>query len=155
MAGLGAQKGPALVNLERWFPKLRGAAYKITSPAQVDYNCVGWAAGDDSRWWEPDSFFQYYWPEDAPRQYTLAAYAGAFQALGFEVCRDASLEAGIEKVALFSAPDGRSTHAARQLEDGTWTSKLGQLEDIQHQTLDHVSGGDYGQPVVFLKRYRE
>ena len=142
------------MNLERWFPRLRGADYKVTSPAQADYNCIAWAAGDDSRWWEPDSLSQYYWPEGVPRQYTVMAYREAFEALGFEVCQDANLEPETEKVALFAGRDGSPTHAARQLEDGTWTSKLGQLEDIQHQQLDHVSGGDYGEPVLVLKRHK-
>ena len=149
---LGEQERIALVNLVRWFPRLGGATYRITSPAQPDYNCIAWAAGDDSRWWEPDSFGQYYWPEDVPRQYTVEVYAEVFQRLGFEVCQDATFEVGVEKVAIFGL-DGSPTHAARQLEDGTWTSKLGQLEDIEHQDLDDVSEGNYGRPVLFLKRH--
>jgi len=140
------------VNLEDLFPRLRGTAYKITSPAQPDYNCIAWAAGDHSRWWEPDSLGQYYWPEEVSRRYTVEAYAKAFQKLGFEVCQDAAFEVEVEKVAIFAGQDGSPTHAARQLEDGTWTSKLGQLEDIKHLELDHV--GEYGNPVLFLKRPR-
>ena len=139
------------MNLERLFPRLRSDTYKITSPVQVDYNCIAWAAGDDSRWWEPDPFGQYYWPEGVPREYTVETYAEVFQKLGFEVCQDATFEAGVEKVAIF-ALDGSPTHAARQLADGTWTSKLGQLEDIEHRDLDQVGEGDYGEPVLFLKR---
>jgi len=44
------------------------------------------------------------------------------------------------------------THAARQLPDGKWTSKLGQLEDITHGTTDVIEGGDYGEVVQFMKR---
>ena len=150
---MGAEERVALVNLERLFPRLRSDTYKITSPAQVDYNCIAWAAGDDSRWWEPDSFGQYYWPEGVPREYTVEVYTEVFQKLGFEVCQDATFEVGVEKVAIF-ALDGSPTHAARQLVDGTWTSKLGQLEDIEHRDLDQVGEGDYGEPVLFLKRPR-
>jgi len=39
--------------IEKWFPNLRSAAYDITSPDSPVYNCVAWAAGDDSAWWEP------------------------------------------------------------------------------------------------------
>ena len=75
-------------DLERLFPLLRGVPYEITSPAQLDYNCIAWAAGDSSRWWWPDEFFQYYWPEAAPRHSTLEAFVAAFRTLGFEVCED-------------------------------------------------------------------
>ena len=151
---MGAEERVALVNLERLFPRLRDATYRITSPAQADYNCIAWATGDDSfRWWEPDPFGQYYWPEGVPREYTVEIYAEVFQKLGFEVCQDATFEVGVEKVAIF-ALDGSPTHAARQLADGAWTSKLGQLEDIEHRDLDQVGEGDYGEPVLFLKRPR-
>jgi len=46
---------------------------------------------------------------------------------------------------------------ARQLPDGTWTSKVGGLEDICHFTLDALesydrNSGEYGYPIVFLRR---
>jgi hypothetical protein len=84
----------------------------------------------------------------------LDSYAEAFGVLGFEVCEDPAFEAGWEKVAIFAVADGVPTHAARQLPDGTWTSKLGKLEDIKHPDLDQVSGTAYGRPVVILRRRR-
>ena len=39
-----------------------------------------------------------------------------------------------------------------ELSDGRWTSKLGQLEDIVHYTVDAISGGDYGEVVQFMRR---
>jgi hypothetical protein len=141
-------------DLERRFPRLREARYVITSPAEVEYNCVAWAAGDDSRCWWPDRLGQYYWPEGAHRQGTLEAFTEAFGTLGFEKCPDSSLEQGWEKVAIYAKADGAPTHAARQLPDGTWTSKLGQLQDIQHPTLELVSCEDYGTPVLTLRRRR-
>lgn len=141
-------------DLERLFPRLAEASYEITSPAQPDYNCIAWAAGDDSRWWWPDEFHQYYWPGEAPRRSTLDAFAGAFRTLGFEVCEDAMMESGWEKVAIYAKEDGTPTHAARQLPDGKWTSKLGGLEDVVHPTLDCVSGAAYGNSVIFLRRRR-
>ncbi len=68
--------------------------------------------------------------------------AGLFQDKGYEVCENALLETGFQKVALF-AKDGLPTHATRQLSDGFWTSKLGALEDVRH-ALFAISGGMYG-----------
>jgi len=151
---VGPTKGDTVVkeHLEQIFPGLRGAPYEITSPAQPDYNCVAWAAGDDSRWWEPGEF--QYWPEGVSREYTTEAYAEAFKHLGFEECGDARLEEGWEKVAIFATEDGLPAHAPRQLADGRWTSKLGKLQDIVHTALEQVSGQDYGSPIIILRRRR-
>jgi|GEM_PF-3681614 len=54
----------------------------------------------------------------------------AFATLGYEVCDNVELEPGFEKIALYAGADGIPTHAARQLQAGPWTSKLGRMEDI-------------------------
>ena len=76
----------------------------------------------------------------------------AFQILGYEPCDDGTLEDGYQKVVLYADRSGIPTHAARQLENGRWTSKLGRLEDIEHDTVEDVSGPVYGQPVQFMRR---
>ncbi len=75
----------------------------------------------------------------------------AFRSLGYEECENETLEEGFEKVAFYGL-GLMYTHAARQLSDGRWTSKLGQLEDIVHSTVDAISGGDYGEVVQFMRR---
>jgi hypothetical protein len=153
---MGREEWSATVSqsLEQLFPSLTGSRYEITSPAENGYNCIAWAVGDTSLWWWPDEFDQYYWPEGVPRSSTLDAFVQAFQVLGFDVCGSGAIEEGWEKVAIFANRDGVPTHAARQLADGTWTSKLGRLEDIQHSAVDDVSGSCYGDPRVFLRRRR-
>jgi len=42
-------------------------------------------------------------------------------------------------------------HAARQLPEGRWTSKLGELEDIEH-ALHDLTGTVYGSVVLVMKR---
>jgi hypothetical protein len=44
------------------------------------------------------------------------------------------------------------THAARQRQGGGWTSKLGKLQDIEHDTLDSLSGSDYGTIVQIMRK---
>jgi len=46
---------------------------------------------------------------------------------------------------------GAPTHAARQLPSGRWSSKLGPMEDIEHELQD-VTGSVYGSVVLVLKR---
>jgi hypothetical protein len=60
------------------------------------------------------------------------------------------LEEGFDKVAIFANKD-RVTHMARQLRSGRWTSKLGPLEDVEHD-LHAVESKTYGRVVKILKR---
>jgi hypothetical protein len=132
------------------FPNLTAANHRITSPATSDYNCIAWSAYDTERWWQPGV----YWPVDVPSwDYGLATLEQAFRALGYEKCEGDGLEVGFEKVALYGS-ELTYTHAARQLADGKWTSKLGRGEDIEHETPDDVAGGLYGKVAGFMKRPR-
>lgn len=74
-----------------------------------------------------------------------------FRSLHFELCTDAAYEDGYEKIAIY-AQGNVPKHVARQLPDGIWTSKLGSDEDIYHNTLDVLEGGDYGDVVQLMKR---
>src|SRR5262249_31522097 len=137
--------------LEAFFPGLQGTAYRVTSPPTPSYNCVAWAAGEAQNWWWPGFDPKDYWSPGVARVETLVAFIAAFATLGYEACADDALEPGFEKVALFADLQSISTHAARQLPDGRWTSKLGELDDIEHSLRD-VEGSIYGTVVQFLKR---
>ena len=138
-------------DIEKSFPKLQDGGYRITSPDTVDYNCIAWAAGDTEAWWWPDHLDIGYWPAGVPRAETLEAFIEAFAALGFTTCDTAEYEKGFEKVAIYVDTSGKPTHAARQLSPGLWTSKLGTLQDIEHE-IDGVSGDLYGSVAVIMKR---
>jgi hypothetical protein len=130
------------------FPRLTAQNHPITSPPSADYNCVAWSAADTEHWWQPGVF----WPVEAPSvEFGIVLLEEAFRALGYEACDDAALERGFEKVALYGN-NTFYTHAARQLPDGKWTSKLGSEEDIEHDTPEDVADGVYGAIVQFMKR---
>ena len=141
--------------VRRAFPRLAAGQFEVTSPSSPSYNCIAWAAGDDRRWWEPSGLGGHYWPPGLPRgwrHYTLENYVDAFKAKGFAECDTADLEAGVEKVAIFADSNWEPTHAARQLSDGAWTSKLGRWVDIAHKELGGVEGQDYGAVVMIMCR---
>ncbi len=132
------------------FPRLRTDNHRITSPSSSRYNCIAWAAEDPSQWWQPGL----YWlpPDHPPDDFSLLALAQVFMSLGYESCgMDASLESGYLKVALYSDA-GEYTHAARQLPNGKWTSKLGKSVDIEHDAPEDVGGGLYGEVAGVMKR---
>jgi hypothetical protein len=91
-----------------------------------------------------------YWPDEVPRDESIEAFVGVFESLGFQSSQPAEPEQGFEKIALY-ARGNCPTHAARQLENGSWTSKLGPLEDIT-LSLNGLIGAAYGEVVAILKR---
>jgi hypothetical protein len=137
--------------IEALFPKLRGGNYQVTSPQDDLYNCIAWAAGVNDYWWWPGNPEGTYWPDGVPRLATVETFRGAFATLGYTECQSEELEGGFEKIALFATPQGLPKHAARQLLNGRWTSKLGKSEDIEHDLHD-VAGAVYGAVVLVMKR---
>jgi hypothetical protein len=150
-------------HLEIIFIKLNAAGYKKTSettgypPAPGAYNCIAWAANDSRQWWWPDS--DSYWPAWSERKLNIGSFVKAFHRLGYRICGHSRVEFAFEKVALYTLND-EPKHMARQLRDGTWTSKCGGLEDINHFTLDavesygpHPEFAEYGAPELYMKRF--
>ena len=140
---------------ETMLPGLNRGEYWVTSPESTRYNCIAWAAGDDTDWWWPDPDTDSYWPAAAPFEETLASFRAVFESLGYRECATADLEPGFEKVAIFTK-DGLPKHAARQLPNGHWTSKLGEWQDIEHQHLNAVGSNAsiYGNVALLLRRRR-
>jgi hypothetical protein len=152
---------------EATFPQLRRGEYRKTSCEDTHYNCIDHAAGKDDNWWWPpvDGEMEgVHWPAGVAPVETVEAFILAYETEGYEICPTQSreLEAGFEKIAIYIDVDGTPTHAARQLPDGSWTSKLGDWEDIQHQTLEALETGDdeahqelgYGKVAKIMRRRR-
>lgn len=163
---------------ERHFPNLRRDLYEVKSdptplPGSVSvpaYNCIAFAAGDEEKWWWPDSTRVYFWPSNVPREETVEGFVEMFESLGYEQCGGAEIfEIIFERVAIYRTnlgnpwtPRGFPTHAARQSWKRVWLSKLGEWQDIEHATLDCLCGEDvtgrtepYGEVVAILKRKRK
>ena len=177
-----------LPHLENVFPCLAAAGYEETSketgrpPKRGAYNCIAWAAHDTHRWWWPDQ--DSYWPFWVQKRETVDCFVESFRWLGYRECESSRHEFAFEKVALYAMHvsgnpmtppkslndfhDWEPKHMARQLPDGTWTSKAGEHEDLTHFTLDAVESygqrywdfrvglfkrSGYGSPVLFMRRF--
>jgi hypothetical protein len=136
------------------FPRLAPPAqFQITSVATPSYNCIAWAAGDLTRVWWPDRQRVAFWPKEVSRTETLQSFVAAYRTLGYEPCESGELEIGFEKIAIFLR-GGLPKHAARQLPDDRWTSKLGRDQDIAHD-LHGLEGNNYGRVKQFMRRQIE
>lgn len=138
------------------FPNLKDMAWAVTSTPSDDYNCIAFAAGIDHQWWEPGPRqLGYYWPDGVPWTYEPAVLMLAYSKHGFAWTPDDTLEQGFEKLAIYvHSEKDEYEHAAKQLSDGRWGSKLGPDEDIEHERLDGLAGPRPGYGVVkyFMKR---
>jgi hypothetical protein len=130
--------------------------YQRTSDPTIKYNCLAWAVGVQWAWFDPvDRCAGYYWPEGIEREWTIPAIRKVLARFGYkEESSSPDLEEGYIKVAFFVDSSGEPTHFARQLENGKWTSKLGELIDVEHDALECIEGDDphYGKVQFFLKK---
>lgn len=150
---LNSQEARREIELD--FPALKIEPYTISSEKDQDYNCVSWSLNDTQRyWWPAPRGSGCYWPPDVPNDERIETFILLFEDLYFEKCESVEPEPGFDKVAIY-AIDGLATHVARLwLEDATWTSKLGENQDIQHHTLLALEGDQYGKIAQILKRKR-
>lgn len=98
-----------------------------------------------------------YWPRNVPREVTLNAFVQAYATLGYRLCLSGALEVGVQKLALYGKGAMGSEmpmHAALQLNDGTWTSKLGTCEDVTHDAAEDAEGPEYGRVICYFSRLR-
>jgi hypothetical protein len=144
-----------LARLKPHFPQLSSYFWKQTSDASNRYNCIAFAVSDTKRNWWP---IQRYWPREARRVTTVAAFEEAFLTKGFVACADGVLEEGFDKIVLYVDQANVPTHAAKQVVSGehagSWSSKLGEFIDILHEKPESLSGPVYGIPKYFFKRDR-
>ena len=142
--------------IEELLPALSGY-FEITSPANEAYNCVAWCLNDTKNYWWPAPFKLpgVYWPPGIKKEETVEAFIALFEDQSFIKCESRDFELDHDKIAIFGAPLGTPTHAARwRQEDRGWNSKLGEENDILHHSLESIEGEVYGRVVQVMKRNR-
>lgn len=144
--------------------QLRSQFFEVKSGSTKGYNCVAYAAGDDTRWWEPivapdpvgEEMGGYYWPEDPeiPAWFSVTAIEQIFAKGGYKACEDSRRVPGAEKIAIYGTDSTNATHVAKQRLDGVWISKMGRFADIEHGPPEDLQGGTIGQIQRFMIRYQ-
>jgi hypothetical protein len=134
------------------FPNLGN--YEVLAPStgrdpkkQTVYNCISHTLRIYHRWEWPGKNVT-----DFDRLYGQAGYKRVRKL-------DYSFDPAVEKIVLYAKvkADGtvECTHGAKQLADGTWTSKLGGGPLIRHATPVSVAGPSYGRPIAVYVRVRK
>lgn len=148
------------------FPNAKAMGYSVTSCKSGYYNCIAWALGKSNNKWWPLQFKTpgWYWPRGIRCDESVQAFVEMFaKEGGYEEWGDenGNLEPGYEKIAIYANKSGATTHAARQLEDGKWASKMGHAnKDIQHESPEVLESSAtvesvYGRVVKYLRRKRQ
>lgn len=138
--------------LVRQFPNLANEDYEIVAPETDQYNCIAYAAGDTSQPWSDEP--QDYWPREVPRDPTIEGLRKLFRWLGYKKCKGPRLERNYQKVALY-AQQNSWTHAALQMPNGRWRSKLGDGPLLEHRAPPSLEGDEYGRPHIYMRKRRE
>jgi hypothetical protein len=144
------------LDLEEDCPTLRTSSYDVKSLSDPAYNCIAFAVGDLTQFWDDLGLPKgvrvkgYYWPDGAQSADTLTGWISVFEIHGYLETDDSSLESEYEKVAIYASADGPE-HVARQKASGIWVSKMGKGVDIEHELRD-IEGDFYGKVVKIMKR---
>ena len=157
----------AIFNL---FPKLSlDSHFRISSRKDVNYNCIAWAGIVDNEFWWPEvepynklDGVRYKWPFNIKHSDKLEFFIELFYKLGYkeESHNIENEHPNFRKIALFIKEDltnsdrmtSECSHAARQLKNGLWASKLGRFHDIEHSNPYDLEGKSYGRVAIILKK---
>jgi hypothetical protein len=141
-------------SIKKKWPNLTEENARTTSEFCWFYNCLGFAVGDEENWWWPLKEEGIYWPKETPFINTTPNILKMLnEKFNYFECNSGEFEKGYEKIAIYGIEGGYTPkHYAIQSSIGKWKSKLGELEDIEHDTLEALNGFFYGVPIAFAKR---
>jgi hypothetical protein len=94
-----------------------------------------------------------FYHEDGSLDVRLSTYIDYFTRLGFNEIDGKELQERVLKIAIYSDNNNDFKHVSRQLQDnGKWVSKIGDWEDIVHDSPEALLGKSYGTKLVILAK---
>jgi hypothetical protein len=116
------------------------------------YNCISYEFGDTTTpWWPIKSHKNEYWPTNISQGLYINSFNDLFKLYNYVSCKnDDSFDINHTKIALFSK-NGIPTHACKQKDSISWTSKLGDFQVIEHN-LYEIQGETYGYILEIFKK---
>jgi hypothetical protein len=142
----------AKADVEADFPALKSRDYEL-SEQDFNFNCLAYALGDQTNWWEPPRGSGRYWPAGFPADVTIQTAESIIRTHGFTAELDAAIEPDTDAIAIYG--QGHEwTHFAKFVQ-GVWSSKLGEGHDVVRFRLQDLEGSLYGRVVKVLSRPKE
>jgi hypothetical protein len=136
-------------DVESDFPGLIGKQYDL-SPEDFNYNCLSFALGDYSQWWEPPKGPGQYWPPGFSDDTTVETVEAIIRLHGFTVEIMPNEKPSSDAIAIY-ATSNHWRHFAK-FSHGVWSSKLGDGNDVSGVTLQDLEMPIYGKVVKVLCR---
>ena len=136
-------------DVEYDFPRLVGKEYEL-SPEDFNFNCLAFALGDHSNWWEPPRGPGQYWPPGFPDDTTVATVEAIIRIHGFTVEILATQIPETDAIAIYAT--GNQWRHFAKFSNGVWSSKLGDGNDIIGNSLQDLEMPIYGNVVKVLCR---
>ena len=134
-------------DVEADFPALKSGNYEL-SDQDFNFNCLAYALGDQTNWWEPPRGSGRYWPAGFPADVTIQTAESIIRTHGFTAELDAAIEPDTD--AMYGQGH-ECTHFAK-FARGVWSSKLGEGHDAVRFRLQDLEGSLYGRAVRVLSR---
>ena len=143
------------------FPLLRtDTLFSLKKKPSIAYNCIALTLGiyNFCVWptysgivTNPNNNQRVFWPKELPLDDSLENFIKMYNMFDYVECNnDLYYEDGYTKIAIY-AINNVVTHAALQLTENKWASKIGYSFGITHQ-LKSLEGEKYGKVVKFMKR---
>lgn len=136
-------------DVEKQFPALKGTEYDL-SDEDFNYNCLAYALGDKSNWWEPPNRPGQYWPPGFPDDLSVKTVESIIRSYGFTVDNNLARAPETDAIAIYAEGEDW-THFAK-FADGSWSCKLGDGHDVLGVQLEHFAGKLYGKLFKILSR---
>lgn len=138
------------------YPRIKlGVNFIPKSPICDEYNCIAWSLDIDYMSVGHENLTGIYWPDNISKIPNINNYKRMYNSYGFIDASTSDLEEGFKKVAIYvrgtNPKTGIVVHAAKQIDDIWWSSKMGDnIDGIHH--LDAIQGILYGYPRFFMKK---
>ena len=87
-------------DVEADFPALKSRDYEL-SDQDFNFNCLAYALGDQTNWWEPPRGSGRYWPAGFPADVTIQTAESIIRTHGFTAELDAAIEPDTDAIAIY------------------------------------------------------
>ena len=136
-------------DIEYDFPRLIGKEFDL-SDESFNYNCLAFALGDHSQWWEPPMAPGQYWPPGFSDDVSIQTVEKIIRVHGYTKELELDSMPETEAIAIYGI-GGEWAHFAK-FSSGKWKAKLGWGHDVQGVSLSDMEVPIYGKVIKILSR---